>query len=319
MAVETEQSQPASIVDRVQAAIAPVEEQAAAAPATETPAPPAPAFDPATITIPDVAELPPHFQKFKGKDLNAVIGAQLETERWGHSKAEEAAKARRENEELKARLAAMEQVAKVFPQQQPQPQDHWQKAGVNPNETIFTDPRSVLDATRSMTLEEARQYAEQAAARAAETTKAELRAERLRENEGAAYFNAFEAARAELNSKGYNLTPEQWAQELADSKIANYVQFAEPDARFNPKRYVELYAMAKPLAAKPNVVPTETAPPIASRPATVDTTAATKPSIPRERRQALKQIGEGFGFSGDRLEGYIQKAWSDIQAVEGAR
>src|SRR5688500_11784763 len=78
-------------------------------------APPAPveelSFDPASFTIPDriVDTAPKALDKFKSKTLLDIAKSYEESEKGFTRKAQEAAEFRRENEELKARLAAAEQ------------------------------------------------------------------------------------------------------------------------------------------------------------------------------------------------------------------
>lgn len=300
--METPTSEPVSIVDRVNAAVASQESATPETPVAAAP-PPAP-FDPATIKIPDIESLPPHLLKFKGKDLNAISSSLLETERWGHSKSEEAAKFKRDNDDLRARLAAAEQVRSMLPQPAAQPPDPW--GGINPNEAIFTDPQRVLDTNRQISTAEAKRMADEAEQRAVSKFEATLQ----KRDEANAFFLTFEAARNDLANRGYNLTQEQWNEHLRD--VASPIA-ADPARRFVATEYAnafveraERYSAFRP-AAKPPTIPTEGAPPLASRTATVDP-GTDKPTISRETRQLWKQVGEGLGFTGDRLKSFIESA-----------
>jgi hypothetical protein len=269
------------------------------APAPETPAPPpveAAPFDPASFTIPDrISDTAPKaLEKFKNKTLLDIAKSYEESEKGFHGKAQELAQARREAEELRTKLAAAEQYARM--NQQPAapqaPLDPWQ--GVNPDSDIITDPRKVLDRTLSEGERRAHLVAQQEAAKVRDEIVNGIRAEREQE----AIFNTFEVAKFKLRQAGYNLTDDQWKEDL--KFIAPVV--AREEQLFNPERYVQHFQYLRgPIKA---TLPKEGNPPVAARTATA---APHVPTISSEERQLRERLANVWGMSGDERANYIER------------
>lgn len=274
-------------------------EQLGSAPAPETPeAPEAPAataaapevaqFDPATIRIPETAQLPEHAQKYRGKSLAEVIELERRTQQYGFEKAQEAAQARREADELRARLAAAEQLARMN-QKPPEPEvstDPWTRAGVDPNETIITDPRRVAE----VTISEAERRSIEAARQVVAQEVGSMRQQIQREREEQTLIATFELAKHEVRKAGHNISDDDWVNALRYIGPAIEQENREtPGVVFDPKRYVAHYTALRGVPARPTL-PTEGNPPVAARSAAVAPESSPKPSVSREKRQLYEQV-----------------------------
>jgi hypothetical protein len=271
-------------------------EPAQAAPQVPEPAPEPAPFDPASFTIPDrfSESAPKALDKFKNKTLLDIAKSYEESEKGFHAKAQESAQIRRENEELKARLAAAEQFAKMSqqPTAAPTPHDPWQ--GVNPDAEIITDPRRVLDRTLSESERRAQLVAQQEAMKVRDEIVNGLRAEK----EEAAIFNTFEIAKFKLRQAGYTLSDDQWKDDL--TYIAPRV--AREGNLFAPDAYVEHFQKLRgPIKA---TLPKEGNPPVAARAATAPPSV---PTISSEERQLRERLANVWGMVGDERKNYIER------------
>lgn len=264
----------------------------------ETPAVPveeAP-FDPATYTIPDriIEGAPKSFEKFRNKALTDFAISYENVEKSFHQKAQEAAQARKEAEDLRIRLAAAEQLARITqqPQVPQQPVDKWQ--GANPAEHVITDPQRVFDRTLSVAEQRAQEIAQKAATEAEQRIEAKLQ----REREEQAVFQTFETAKSELRAAGYDISDEQWREDL---KFIAPVAAREGQL-FNTKWYVESFSRLKgPIKAS---LPKEGNPPVAARTSTAPTAV---PSINREDRAIRERFADALGFTGEERKNYIER------------
>lgn len=289
-AVTTQPSEAEAINSALGLESAPAPEAPAPAPVVEAP------FDPASITIPDRAAVnaPKAFEKFKNKTLTDVFTSYEEAEKGFHTKAQEAAQARREAEELRMKLAAAEQTARML-QQPPQPvAPHDPYQGVNPDSDIITDPRKVLDRTLSEAERRAQAIAQQESAKVRQEIISGLQAER----EEQAIFNTFEIAKFKLRQAGYTLSDDQWKEDL--KFIAPVV--AREEQLFNPDRYVQHFQYLR--GGVRATLPVEGNPPVAARAATAPPSI---PSINKEARQVRERLADAFGFTGDERKRYIER------------
>lgn len=269
------------------------------APPPETPAPEPideGPIDLASLIIPDrIGDTAPKaLEKFKRKSLLDLAKSYEESEKGFHAKAQEAAQTRRENEELKARLAAAEQFAKMTqqPAAAPAPHDPWH--GVNPDSDIITDPRRVLDRTLSESERRAQLVAQQEAAKVRDEIVRGIQAER----EEAAIFNTFEIAKFKLLQAGYTLSDDQWKDDL--TYIAPRV--AKEGQLFSPDAYVEHFQKLRgPIRA---TLPKEGNPPVASRAATAPPSV---PTITSEERALRERLANVWGMTGDERKNYIER------------
>ncbi len=291
-------SEPTSEAALVNAALGLEPREAVAPPPEPTPVE-EPAFDPATIKIPSrkaVDGVPKAYEKFKDKSLTDVFTSYENAEKWGHEKSQEAAQLRRELEEERARRAAAEQVAKMTPAQEPVTQDYWQKAGINPNEQLFTEPQRVLDTT----LTEAERRAAVAAEAAVRKAQQEWQAKQDEEKFASNAFATFEAAKLKLQKLGYDVSDEQWREEL--TYIAPVVY--RTGRTLDPDAYVEHYGKLKGAPAKAQL-PTEGNPPISAK--SSSSTAQSVPTIGREEKALRARLADAFGFSEAEKENYIKR------------
>ncbi len=258
-------------------------------------------FDTATITIPDqkfAAGVPKSLEKVRGKTLTAVGELIEQTDRWGHENAQKAAQAQRENEDLRSRLAAAEQYARMNAQPQtPQPiYDPYQ--GINTDEAIITAPRQVLDRT----LTEADRRAAEIAQR---TVNAAIQADRNERNQVTAateLVTAFEMARGQVSKMvGREITTDEWRDELQD--VARIVKEREPGRMFDHNVYAETYARLKGVPKA--TIPTEGNPGLSSRPSTANARVQTTTSENADLRAA---IGRALGKEklGDKYKNWVK-------------
>lgn len=259
--------------------------------AGEADAPVVETFDPATIRIPNrqfVEHVPKALEKFKDKTLVDFATSYEEAERMMHAKAAEAAQTRRENEELRTRLTAAEQYARMSQQPAPTAQQHDPYEGLDVDTAGVTDMRGFADRT----LAEARRIAKEEAATAAQQSRAQVNAERETDAHAAQLVTAFELSRAEVGKLiGRDVPIEEWQSDLQD--LARIVHSREPHRQYDHKAYVETYVR---LRGVPKVsVPTEGNPPIAARPASVKPDKPT-PTLSREADQLNKQIRKALNL-----------------------
>lgn len=253
-----------------------------AAPPTETPQ----TFDPATIAIPDYAA-GPTLEKFRGKHLGDVVRSYEESQRAMHQRSQEAAQARRENEELKTRLAVAEQIARMNPAPAPAPPaDIWTQAGVNPDVEIINNPRGLLE----LAIAEAERRARVGAAEEAGKVRSEVSQENEERERAHAYIGTWDAAKAQIRALGHELTDQQWVDDLG------YIMFklgpeaqADPSAAFTVSRYVDHFTRLRGAPSRATL-PTEGAPPVASRAAAVNPKAAQVPTLPAEQADLAATI-----------------------------
>ena len=294
VAVET--ATPIDVAAQVRAALGQETVPENPAPAPEPPAVP----DLAAIRVPEHEIVP---EKFRGKGLSDVFEAHRNAEQYMHAKANEAAQARRENEELKTRLAAAEQFAKMAqqpPPPAPAPVDVWTARGINPEEAVITDTRRFAEATRDIAVEGARA----AAREETQKVRAEWENDQTAQRQADGLVKTWDTAKEALRARGHNISDDQWKNDLA--YIAPAV-VRENDV-FNTDRYVAHYEYLKgtPAVQKPTV-PSEGNPPVSSRTA-AGPQASARPSVSRERTAIVEQIGRSLGFEGDRLKNYINRA-----------
>lgn len=258
--------------------------------APEVEAAPAPEeFDPATIRIPNqkfVTNVPKALEKFKDKTLVDLATSYEEAERAMHTKAEEAARYHRENDELKARLAAAEQYARMTPAQPTVQTDPYTQRGIKLDEAIITDPRSVM----ATTLDEARRIAREEAEKAANASGEKSRAEFQQAENARRLIGALESARMEASKLyGAEIPIEQWREDVM--YIAPRVKWENDNGSegriYDPRAYVDHYTRLK--GAPKASVPTEGNPPVAARPANVRSERAA-PTLTREEALIRKQI-----------------------------
>lgn len=255
-------------------------------------------FDPATVIIPKDATLPKHMQKFAGKALPDVFDNVLQTEQWGHTKAQEAALARQEVTDLRARLAAAEQVRKMTDPAAPPADDPF----ANVESELFEKPRDVLGKHRELSKSDAQKLVDDA--------KAEIRAENANHQKAAMQVATFEQAKAMLAEQGYELPHEDYKTLLSMvmPRIAAHAEATgDLSVLYDPQNIVKSIAWMKgaPPQKPTTAVPTEGAPPISARAAPGPGVTTALPTVSREHRQLYETIGRGLGFKGQDLESYI--------------
>lgn len=264
------------------AAETPIEDVAVAAP--EEPTAPSEPSTPATLIIP-LNKVP---EKFRSKP-EAIVEAYENAEKQMHAATQERAQLRREMDELRARLAAADQVTRMTTPQSPE-LNHWQKAGINPGEDIIVSPDKVGDHL----LSEAERRAQAVATRAAQEAANQVRAEMQQQQSAAALITAFETAKKSLRDSGYTLSDEDWKRDLGYIAPAVARENEQnPGAVFDHNRYVEHFRVLKGAPAKATL-PTEGAPPVAARSATVQN-APPVPTLNREDQQLQKAIHGALG------------------------
>lgn len=286
---EVETSQPAGAGQDAVSALSqllaenPIEDVAVAAPQSETPA--AEPQSPATIIIP-LSKIP---EKFRSKP-ESIVEAYENAEKTMHGATAEAARLRKEAEELRVKLATAEQVSRMTQQPQQQPQNHWQQAGINPGEDIITSPDKVGDHI----LTQATKRAEEAALKAAAQVEAKLQAQKQTEEQTRALFWALDTAKVRAKEAGYDFTDDEYKNVLmyVGPVVAEEAK-QNPNAPYDPNRYVEHIKMLKGAPTKA-ALPTEGAPPVASRSATMQN-APSVPTLSREDAQLQKAINGALG------------------------
>ena len=309
LALAAPQAPPAPIPDAAEIITSTFGGGSADAPAAPT-TPETPKFDPASVVIPQEADLPPHFQKFKGKTLADVIGLDLQTQQWATTKAQEAATAKREAEDLRARLAAAEQIAKMTPQKAPEaPADPF--AGIDIEHELFRDPKKVVTMLREQLRTELREEQKVAARAEAERVGGEIGGRINSERAAAMQIATFDTAKDQLKAAGIEFPKHDDYVAMLGFVMPTIAQQAKaegnPQALYEPERIVNairfLRGSAPPVVA---TVPNEAAPPIPARTAQVMVKQPNVPTVSREHRQLYEQIGKGLGFEGPALENYIQ-------------
>lgn len=252
--------------------------------AVETPQ----ASAPATIAIP-VDRVP---EKFKQKP-EAVFEAYENAERAMHQRANEASQFRREADELRAKLAAAEQFAKLQQQPKPPEVDPW--GGLKPEEAVITDTRRFAESIRTQAVEEARKAAREETDR----VKTEVRQDQSNRDSATALVKTWDAARDMIRASGHQISDEQWKADLgyiAPAVVRENDQ--APGVVLNPKRYVEHYNYLRGAPPKPSI-PTEASPPISGRPSVIAAQQPESiPSISRETRQTRETIAAAMKSHG---------------------
>lgn len=260
---------------------------------SSAPEPTAPPETPATFAIP-LERIPEKFRK----NPEAIFEAYQNAEKYMHEKSTESARLAKEAEELRTRLAVVEQVQKMQPQAPPQ--TSWQKAGINPQEDIIVAPEKVaahvIDEAKRAAAEEAQKYAQAEAAK--------LRAEKNQEDQTRALFWALDQAKVKAKEAGYDFSDDEYRQVLqyVGPVVAEEAK-QNPNAPFDPNRYVEHIKVLKGNPTKPSL-PTEGAPPIAARSATMKSSAPV-PTLDKETRDKALQIAKGLGWSKEQTQEYL--------------
>lgn len=290
-----EESQPSNASDIVAkhfAGLAAPEPDAPQAPEADGGAAPEEApFDPATIKIPN-RQFSPNaskaLEKFKDKTIADLATSYEEAERTMHSRAQEASDLRRQLDTERAARIAAEQFQRMVAQPQQTPQDIYQRAGVNLDEAIITDPTRVM----ATTLEEARRIAREESERAAYEWRSQAQAEAQESQNRNVLLSALEMARGEVGKLiGKEISIPEWQNELQD--VARLVQMREPERVFDHKAYVETYTR---LRGVPKVsVPAEGNPPVNAKPSSVKSERQA-PTMTREEQQLSRAIRKAMGL-----------------------
>lgn len=248
--------------------------------------PAAPEWDPKSVVIPKDATLPDHFKKYSGKTLADVIELDLQTQRYAGQQRTEADRLRVENEQLKSKQAAREELRDLLAPPVA-PVDEWAAVGITPETPVWDQPRVALEATRALAGKDTTALIDKAKA----DIRAELNAEREAERRNTAVIQTFESAKAAIRAKGHAITDEEWSHDILPYIAPRLAQeeTVSPGALYDPQKYVDHYERLRgaPAAPAKPVIPAEGAPPVSGRSASV-TPQFTAPTASNEVT-AMKQ------------------------------